>query len=90
MYYATDTCKLPDDECLKGLDLYCIEANYNEELLKQHIDNCEDEGQLYYLNRVVKTHLSDTQSNDFLISNMGNNSEYVKIHKSSFNYEEID
>lgn len=94
MYYATDTCELPNDECLKGLTLYCIESNYNEELLNQHIQECIDNGdnenKLYYLNRVPRVHLSDTQCNDFLIENMGENSEYVKLHQSSYNYVDID
>lgn len=94
MYYATDTCELPNDECLKGLNLYCIESNYNEELLNQHIQECIDNGdnenKLYYLHRVPRVHLSDTQCNDFLIENMGSNSEYIKLHQSSYNYKEID
>ena len=90
MYYATDTCKLPNDECLKGLNLYCIESNYNEELLEQHLKECEDEDKLYYLQRVSRTHLSSKQATDFLLENMGENSEYVRIHKSSYNYEEVD
>ena len=87
--YVVDTEKI-DHIVAENYDLYLIESNYNEELLKQHIENCEDEGQLYYLDRVAKTHLSDTQCNDFLISNMGNNSEYIKLHQSDYNYKEVD
>ena len=90
MYYATDTCRLPDDKCLKGLSLYCIESNYNEELLEQHLKECEDEDRLYYLQRVSRTHLSSKQATDFLLENMGENSEYCFLHKSSYNYKEID
>lgn len=87
--YIVDTSNV-NDLVARDYDLYLIEANYNEKLLGEHIDNCEDENQLYYLNRVGYTHLSDTQCNDFLIENMGENSVYEKIHKSSYNYEEID
>lgn len=94
MYYATDTCELPNDECLKGLNYYFIEANYNEELLEEHINQTleseDSENKLFYLNRVKMTHLSDTQCNDFLISNMGNNSQYVKLHQSDYNYKKED
>lgn len=94
MYYATDTCKLPNDECLKGLDMYCIEANYNEELLEQHIQECinneDSENKLFYLQRVKNTHLSSKQAVDFLLTNMSGKSEYVYLHKSQYNYNEID
>lgn len=87
--YAVDTERI-DHIKAKNYDLYLIESNYNEELLQEHINNCEDTNLLYYLNRVPKTHLSDRQCNDFLIENMGENSVYEKIHKSSYNYKEID
>ena len=94
VYYATDTCKLPEDECLKGVNLYCIEANYDEDLLEQHIQECidnnDDENKLFYLNRVKLTHLSSKQAVDFLLENMNENSEYIYLHKSSYNYQDID
>lgn len=94
MYYATDTCKLPEDECLKGVNLYCIEANYDEDLLEQHIQECidnnDDKNKLFYLNRVKLTHLSSKQAVDFLLENMNENSEYIYLHKSSYNYQDID
>ena len=89
MYYATDTCELPDDECLKGLNYYFIEANYKEELLEEHIKNCSEE-EMYYLSRVPHTHLSYEQANEFLINNMGKNSEYQYIHQSKYNFKEED
>ena len=47
----------------------CVEfiLEPNEDILKQHIENCEDDNQLYYLNRVPRTHLSYEQANSFLI-----------------------
>ena len=86
-FYATDTSNLDGIEA-KGYDLYLIEANYNEELLKRHIEECEDENKLFYLNRVASTHLSFEQSNSFLIENMGDNSRFEYIHKSDYNFEE--
>ena len=91
LYYATDTCKLPDDECLKGLDTYLVEANYKQETLERHIKECQEkndeENKLFYLNRVKSTHLSYEVANDFLIRNMGSNSQFEYIHKSNLNFE---
>ena len=86
-FYATDTSSL-DNIRAENYDLYLIEANYSEELLKKHIEECEDENQLYYLSRVKYTHLSQEQANSFLIENMGDNSKYEYIHQSSYNFEE--
>lgn len=74
----------------KDYDLYLIENNYQSDLLNEHIKNCEDENMLYYLNRVPLTHLSSEQANSFLIENMGKNSVYEYIHKSGYNYKEVD
>ena len=91
--YIVDTNSVEHIQA-KNYDLYLIESNYNEELLNQHIQECinngDNENKLYYLNRVSRVHLSDTQCNDFLIENMGSNSEYIKLHQSSYNYKEID
>ena len=85
--YIVDTANV-DNIKAKDYDLYLIESNYNEEVLKEHIENCEDKNQLVYLNRVPYTHLSFNQANSFLVENMGNNSEFEYIHKSSYNYRE--
>ena len=87
--YIVDTASVDDIEA-ECYDLFLIENNYQENLLKEHIDNCEDENILYYLNRVPHTHLSSEQANSFLIENMGNNSTYEYIHQSDYNYKEVD
>lgn len=87
--YIVDTASVDHIEA-KNYDLYLIENNYQEKLLQEHIDNCEDENKLYYLNRVPNTHLSSEKANSFLIENMGSNSTYEYIHQSSYNYEEVD
>lgn len=93
LIYAVDTNRI-DHIQAKNYDLFLIENNYNEELLEQHIQECiyngDDENKLYYLQRVAKTHLSDKKCNDFLLENMGGNSEYCYIHQSSYNYKEVD
>lgn len=91
--YAVDTNRIDHIEA-KNYDLYLIESNYVTELLNKHIQECkdnnDDENKLYYLNRVKSTHLSYENCTDFLLNNMGDNSEFVRIHKSSFNYEDVD
>ena len=91
--YIIDTASVEHIKA-KNYDLILIESNYNEELLNKHIQECIDNGdnenKLYYLHRVPRVHLSDTQCNDFLIQNMGSNSNYVKLHQSNYNYKEVD
>ena len=86
-FYATDTSNL-DNIDAKSYNLYLIESSYNEELLKKHIEECEDENMLYYLNRVPYTHLSYEQANSFLIENMGDNLRFEYIHQSEYNFKE--
>lgn len=92
MYYATDTRELPNDECLGGLNYYFIESNYNEELMQEHIQECLDNGdsenKLFYLQRAMNNHLSSKKTYDFLIENMKNDSKYILLHKSNYNYIE--
>ena len=85
--YVVDTNRIDHIEA-KNYDLYLIEANYKEDLLEYHKMNCTDENVLYYLNRVPYTHLSWEKANDFLINNMGDNSEYQYIHQSKYNFIE--
>lgn len=86
MIYIVDTANV-DNIQAKGYDLFLIENNYREDILKKHIEECEDENKLYYLNRVSRTHLSDEQCNSFLIENMKDNGVYEYIHQSSYNFE---
>ena len=89
MLYAVDTNRI-DHIQAKNYNLYLIENNYQKDLLQEHIDNCENESMLYYLNRVPYTHLSSEQANSFLIENMGKYSNYEYIHQSKYNYKEVD
>lgn len=87
MLYVVDTADISHIEA-KAYDMYCIEANYNDEVLKKHIEECNDKNKLYYLNRVSRTHLSEMKARDFLIENMGANSSYLYLHKSNYNFIE--
>lgn len=84
--YIVDTSNVDNIEA-KGYDLYLIENNYREDILKKHIEECEDENKIYYLNRVSRTHLSDEECNSFLIENMLDNGVYEYIHQSKYNFE---
>lgn len=87
--YVVDTANVDDIEA-ECYDLFLIENNYREDILRKHIEECEDESMLYYLNRVPHTHLSDEQANSFLIENMGTDSVYEYLHQSDYNFERRD
>lgn len=93
IFHITDTASLDNIEA-KNFNLFCLENNYVTSLLEKHIQECkdnnDDKNKLFYLERAKGTHLSNEQCNSFLIENMGEDSEYCYIHKSSYNYEESD
>lgn len=82
--YVVDTASLENIEA-KNYDFYFIEANYDEELLKQHMEEIDETGEFDYLHRVKYTHLSKQQAINFLVENMGEKSEYCFIHQSEYN-----
>lgn len=80
-FYATDTCSLENINA-KGYDMYFIEGNYEDQAelerrKQKHIEN----GEFYYEDRVEKTHLSQVQAMDWLMKNMGENSQYIFMHE---------
>jgi phosphoribosyl 1,2-cyclic phosphodiesterase len=80
IFHATDINSLQDITA-KNYDLYCLEANYDEEELKTRLKEKEDAGEYAYEHRVLQTHLSKEECNRFLIENMGNNSECIYLHQ---------
>lgn len=78
--YMTDT-RTVEGIVAKNYDLYLVEGNYEDEELEQRIKQKQEEGLYYYENRVKNTHLSKGQATDFLLNNMGENSEYVFMHE---------
>ena len=78
--YATDTGHL-DDVSAPDFDLYLIESNYREEEIKQRIAEKQLAGQYAYEYRVIKTHLSQEQCDEFIARNASPFSEYVCIHR---------
>ena len=78
--YMTDT-RTVEGIVAKNYDLYLVEGNYEEEELEQRIKQKQEEGLYYYESRVRNTHLSKGQATDFLLNNIGENSEYVFMHE---------
>lgn len=88
--YIVDTANV-DNIIAKGYDLYLIENNYQEDILKKHLEEAienNDENKIYYLKRTMNTHLSKQKCDSFLIENMGNNSVYEYVHISNYNNTE--
>lgn len=84
--YIVDTASVKNIEA-KNYDLYLIESNYKRDILEEHLQTCEEEDRIY-LERVPLTHLAYEAANDFLINNMGDNSNFEYIHQSNYNFKE--
>ena len=80
IFYATDTRTL-EGISAKNYDLYLIEGNYEEEEIEQRIKQKQQECKYSYEYRAKETHLSKGQAVDFLLNNMGENSQYVFMHE---------
>ncbi|MGN1092135.1 MAG: MBL fold metallo-hydrolase [Monoglobaceae bacterium] len=79
--YATDTEHLNGIKA-KGYDLYMLEANYEDEEIKNRIAERKKAGEYVYEDRVLRTHLSKQQADDFFFENMiSGKSELVYLHQ---------
>jgi phosphoribosyl 1,2-cyclic phosphodiesterase len=78
--YITDTSTVQGITA-KDYDLYLIEANYSEPEIQERIKAKEVLGQYIYEYRVLRTHLSKEECDNWLLENIGENSEYVYIHQ---------
>ena len=78
--YATDTRTL-EGIIAKNYDLYLIEGNYDEDEIQERIKIKQQKGIYAYEFRAKDTHLSKQQATNFLLENMGDNSEYVFMHQ---------
>lgn len=78
--YATDT-KTLDGISAKNYDLYLIEGNYDEDEMQERIKQKQLECKFVYEFRAKNNHLSKQQATEFLLNNMGDNSEYVFMHE---------
>lgn len=78
--YMTDTSTLDGIEA-KNYDLYLIESNYNDEEIEQRIKEKREKGEFVYEYRAKESHLSQEQTDAFLLDNMGDNSTYEYLHE---------
>lgn len=78
--YMTDTVTVEGIQA-KDYDLYLIEANYIEEEIQEKIREKEANNEYCYERRVLYTHLSKEQCDEFLLENMGDNSKYEYMHQ---------
>lgn len=78
--YMTDTGHLQGITA-KDYNLYLVESNYTEDDLEQRIIEKTAAGQYCYELQVSERHLSHEQASEWLLQNMGKNSEYVFLHQ---------
>ena len=77
--YATDTVNM-NGITAKDYDLYMIEANYEDEEIRQRISDKKVAGEYIYERRVLETHLSLAKCNDWIYQNAGPMSEILYLH----------
>ena len=78
--YATDTKHL-SGIAAKDYDLYLLEANYTDDDISARMEEKEQTGAFSYEKRVINTHLSQKQCDDFIAENAGGRSLYVYLHQ---------
>lgn len=78
--YATDTNSLEHIEA-KNYDLYLVEGNYETEELENRIKEKQEKGEYIYEYRAKENHLSKEATNDWLVENMGENSQFIYMHE---------
>lgn len=79
-FYATDMGTLEGIEA-KDYDLYMIEANREEDELRETIKRKQESGEHIYEYRVQGSHFLVEQAKKFLAENMGEKSEYLFLHQ---------
>lgn len=84
IFYAVDTNRI-DHITAKNYNLYLVEGNYDEDKIEENIKRDMEQGYYSYGIRVKETHLSIQKTSEWLMENMGNQSEYKFIHCSRNN-----
>jgi len=79
LIYITDTNSLDGIEA-KCFDLYMIEANYEDEEIRQRIKAKKAAGEYVYEYEVLKNHLSKAKADDFINRNIGPDGKFVYLH----------
>ena len=65
----------------KDYDLYMLESNFGEDEIQERIREKQENGEFCYEINAMKRHLSHEKASEFLLENMGKNSEYVFLHQ---------
>lgn len=79
VFYATDTNNL-NGITAKGYDLYMIEANHEEDVIRQKIEEKKAAGEYAYEVHAMRNHLSKEKCDDFIYRNISYGGEYVYLH----------
>lgn len=79
VFYATDTNNL-NGITARHYDLYMVEANYEDEIIREKIAAKKEAGEYAYERQVLKNHLSKAKCDDFIYRNIGPGGEYVYLH----------
>ena len=80
VFYATDTGTL-DGISAKNYDMYLIEANHTQMEITQRLMEKLQAGEYAYEYKAAENHLSKEQATDWLLENVGPNSEYQFLHQ---------
>lgn len=80
VFYATDTNNL-NGITAKNYDLYLIEANYDDDDIRQKIAEKKAAGEYAYERQVLHNHLSRAKCDDFIYRNICAGGEYVYLHQ---------
>ena len=87
MIYATDTGTLKGISA-KDYDLYLVEANYEDEEIRERIRQKQKAGDYAYEIHAMHNHLSKKRCDDWIYSNIGPTGEYVYMHQHRARGEE--
>lgn len=80
LIYCTDMNNLNGISAPK-YDLYMIEANYDEQKIREKIAEKKLNGEYAYECQVLRNHMSRQKADDWLYRNMGPNSAYIYMHQ---------
>lgn len=77
--YATDTNDMKG-VIARDYDLYLIEANYDEEEIRERIREKQANGEYAYELQVLHNHLSKEKCDEWISRNIGRKGEFVYMH----------
>ena len=84
IFHATDTAHL-EGITAKDYDVYCIEHNYDDEVIRQNIEIARENNQYHHGIGAMNSHLSNQQAQDFYLKNKKESSVLIRLHESKTN-----